>query len=443
MHNRDTYPTDHKDYDELLEFTYGNFNEIALETPLIDGTNISKRFCKLFPKVASSQIQQLRVSAEDKLMRVIGQNFANMIVTSDFHNELSRTETKEELTLISTKFHLMWDQGYDPDRIPSSHNVDFSQEFKKGYQKLVMPFTNKRIPYSLIEKTKQAFSEFKSRILVFSWAPHIIHPVKTFEYRLQKIAEDYYQDKLTDILTVYPVFSDGVGACMSEWNQVITIKWCDVIQDYIRAIEDSQYQRESELLNVLSEKAVSLEMFMSLSIETALILQNEAEQQYQQRLENKQQTKSSAEQYPPLILWRRGEKNLQSLWKILAENGYIEHKEFHQFLCNHFQLVDKVTDTVKVPLIQKIVWKSSTVNLLEMVEALERFNIISAHSFNRKTSTGRTGRIRNLIHSHFCRPNNKEISLAAIRQAAHRRIPEMKIDYGFNHTILKSIRSMQ
>ena len=51
MHNRDTYPTDHKDYDELLEFTYGNFNEIALETPLIDGTNISKRFCKLFPKV--------------------------------------------------------------------------------------------------------------------------------------------------------------------------------------------------------------------------------------------------------------------------------------------------------------------------------------------------------------------------------------------------------
>jgi hypothetical protein len=57
------------------------------------------------------------------------------------------------------------------------------------------------------------------------------------------------------------------------------------------AIEDSQYQRESELLNVLSEKAVSLEMFMSLSIETALILQNEAEQQYQQRLENKQQNK--------------------------------------------------------------------------------------------------------------------------------------------------------
>ncbi len=441
MRHRPTYPTDFNTYDDLLKDAYGDFNEIAIETPLIEGTIISKRLCKLFPKVASIQIQQLQVSAEDNLIKTLGQSFSEMIVPYEFHKELYKIATKEEMIPFSAKFHLILNRGYT-DITPYAPRETFSKSFLEGYQKLAMPFTYRPIHPSLIEEIKQAFSELENQILDFTGSSYQVHPADVFVYKLREIAEEYYRDKLADMLTVYPIFQDGKGACMSEWGQVMKIKWCEVIQGYIRTIEEPQYKRESELQNLLSEKAISLETFMTLDIETALALQDEAEQRYKQSLEEKQQTKTMAMKHAKLIPWMRGEENLQSLWKKLDDCEYIEHEEFQHFLSGHFQLVDKPTGNIQTAVTQKIIWKSTTVNLIAMIQALHHNNIISVKPFNKKTNTEIVGRIRNLIHSHFCRPNNKEITLDAIRQASHRMTPDMGIDYGFNTTVLKCIRSM-
>ena len=228
LRHRPTYPTDFNAYDDLLKDAYGDFHEIALETPLIEGTIISKRLCKLFPKVASIKIQQLQVSAEDNLIKSLGQSFSEMIVPYELHNKLYKTATKEDLIPISTKFHVILNRGYT-DRTPYAPRETFSKSFLEGYQKLAMPFTYRPIPPSLIEEIKQAFSELENQILGITGSPYQTHPADIFAYKLRKIAEEYYQDKLADMLTAYPTFSDGKGACMSEWSQVMTIKWCEII----------------------------------------------------------------------------------------------------------------------------------------------------------------------------------------------------------------------
>ena len=79
MHVKPIYPTDFKTYDDAVKMAYGEINTVDLNTPLIGRTLISKRYCSLFPRLASCQIQQLAVSAEDNLVKICGSNFTSMI----------------------------------------------------------------------------------------------------------------------------------------------------------------------------------------------------------------------------------------------------------------------------------------------------------------------------------------------------------------------------
>jgi hypothetical protein len=69
MHVKPMYPTDFKTYDEAVD----------LNTHLIEGTLISKRYCSLLPRLASSQVQQLAASTEDNPVKICGSNFTSMI----------------------------------------------------------------------------------------------------------------------------------------------------------------------------------------------------------------------------------------------------------------------------------------------------------------------------------------------------------------------------
>lgn len=48
MNKGPVYPTEYKNYDDLIEATYGNFDKIPIAKLLFDKTIISKRFCTLF-----------------------------------------------------------------------------------------------------------------------------------------------------------------------------------------------------------------------------------------------------------------------------------------------------------------------------------------------------------------------------------------------------------
>jgi len=442
MRDRPSYPIDFENYEELIKDAYGDFDAIDLETPLIKGTIISKRFCKLFPKEASIQVQKLMSAENDELIKVLGRNFADMIVPFELHQRLYKASTKEELSPISTTFFLTLERGYT-NRVPNAPpEMTFTEEFLKDYQKLAMPFTHKPIPSSLIEKIKQAYCEFESQILDYTDSSYQTHPADILVYKLQKIAEEYYWDRLAEILTVYPTFSPGRGADSSEWKHVLTIKWCEVILGHIQTIEYIQYQKEPHLLQVISQKAISLKDFLDLDIEVALALQEDADQGNYLSLEENLKSKSENSKYTKLIPWVRGEENLKSLWKMLDDHGYIEHIEFIKFQNSHFLLLDKPSERIQEVFTQKIIWKSSLKNLIMMIEKLNSSNIINAKPFNKKINTSKAGRIHNLIHSHFCRPDNKDITLMALRKT-EQRFPNFGVDYGFNSTVMKLIRSIQ
>jgi len=443
MDQRPAYPTDYTNYEDVVKAAYGDIDAIERNTPLIRNTLISKRFCSLFPVHASSQLQQIVVSTEERLVKALSKCFSEMILPMELHQELYRTTSKEDLTRITNGINSALDKGYD-DRHPYNQKFPVSKSFRKGYRKLLMPFTFEPIPSHLINAVKQALKKREFEFL--SPSPYQHSPVDLFVLDIQKSAEDYYQDRLNHMLSTYPVFPDGQEASLSIWGPVLAIKWYEIIQEYIRTVEESQYKREPLLLKVLSQKAISLEIFLALKIETALALQNEAEQAYMASLEAVKNDNAKAEdsKYTKLIPWRRGEENLHALWNILVENGCIEQGNYQKFIDGHFQISTSKNVTTRSIIITKIVWLTSLNNLLRLLEGLVNYNIINVLPFGKKTDTEIAGRINNLIQTHFANNDGSDFKLDAIRKAAQRmRNPKTKIDRSFNGIVLKEIRSIQ
>ncbi len=437
-----TYPTDFNNYDDLIKEAYGSFEAIASDEILIKDTIISKRFCSLFPSTASCQIQKILNTTEESLVRVLGQNFARMLLPVGIHQKLYTALSKEEITLVTTGIKAALDLGYwDQDSSMVSISTTITNTL--WCYKIWMPFTFAPVPPSIIKEVGLLLDELECQLEDFSGSQYKTHPADIFVFKVGEIAEKYFQGKLTSILSRYPVFSSEKGADFSEWGHVITIKWCDVILSHIKTISEYQFPKERYLIHLLSQKAISLEMFMTLDLETALVLQAESEQAFKENLKEKRTTEDTDSKYTNSIPWHRSGESLQTLLNLLSNHGYIEQGEFQSLLSSHFHLGDEHSRSNKKIPTQKIIWKSSLPNLLAMIETLTRFNIISVDTFKRKAGTEAPGCINNLIHEHFCKLDNKIITLDAIRKAAARRSPDSKIDTQFNKNILQSIRSIQ
>lgn len=438
------YPTEFQTYDAAIKEAYGDFALIDNNEKLVEGTLFTKRYFHLFPRLASAQIQQLTIAAEQKLLETLGKSFSDMVLPMQVHHKLYGITSREELSQITESICSALDQGYW-DQYPNDPPIPTSESWLKGYRKLLMPFSFEPIPSGLIDTVKHGVKEMENQILQLADSQYQSYTVDLFWLSIGENAEEYYRNRLPHLLSVYPVFPEGKAASVSEWGPVLAVKWYEVIQEYIRTIEESQYKKEPFLQQVLLQKAISLESFMALGVEkTALMLQTEAEQAYLKSIEEVK-AKGSKDRdagYTKLIPWLRGEKNLQALWSILTENGYIEHEESELHFMGHFYLVDKPSRDDRLAVIQKIAWTSSLNNLIRMVESLHTNNIISIKPFNKKANTKDAGKIHNLIYCHFCRPNSEEITLDSIRQAAHRMTPGSKVDIGFNSTVLKLIRSI-
>lgn len=443
MHAKPIYPTDFKTYEEAVKMVYGEIETVDINTPLIEGTLISKRYCSLFPRLASSQIQQLVAKAEESLGRACGENFKGMVLPLLVHQKLYRTTSKEELTKITDSIKSALDQGCW-DQYPNTPPFKISESWLKGYRKLLMPFTFKPIPSNLIDAVNKALNEMEDQILRFTEDQYQNHPADLFALSIMKIVEQYSQDNLASMLSTYPNFPKGKGASGSEWGPVLAIKWYAILQDHIRNIDESQYMKEQYLQQVLQQKAISVETFMTLDIEKALELQEEAELLHQQSLEKKPQTKKADPRSAKLIPWLRGEENLQALWEVLTEHEYVENTGFQDFLNGHFQLVDKHSKNNRTTLAPKIRWYSSLENLLRMIECLVEFNITSVVPFGKKADTQTAGKTYNLIENHFTNSEGIDFKLDAIRKAAQRKRGKKKgPPRTFNLTVLRTIRSMQ
>jgi len=437
------FPTDFKTYDDAVKMAYGEINTVDLNTPLIGGTLVSKRYCWLFPRLASSQVQQLAVSAEDNLVRICGSNFVSMIFPFPVQKKLYNASTKEEAIQVIESIRSALNQGFwdqDANGIPPS---DWSESWRMGYHKVLMPFTYEPMPCNLIDAVKKALKEMESQILKLTDNQYDIDPSDLFTINIIRIAEQHYQESMTHMLSTYPEFPEGKGANMFEWELVLAIKWYILMQEYIRSIDEIQYLKEPCIQQVLQHKALSIDAFMTLDIEKALELQNEAELLYRQSLEKKPQTKTLDSKYAKLVPWIRGEENFQALWKVLVELGYVENIGYQEIISSHFYLADKYSKNNRTTTSPKIRWYGSLENLIRMIESLAASNIISVAPFGKKSGTQTAGNINNLIESHFANSDGVDYKLDAIRKAAQRKKkPEAKIDKGFNGSVLKTIRSI-
>lgn len=307
-----------------------------------------------------------------------------------------------------------------------------------------MPFTFEPIPCNLIDAVKNALNEMENHFLNPTDNQHGVHPAEFFIIHINEIAEQHYQEDMTHMLSTYPRCPEGKGTNMFEWGLVLAIKWYTILQDHIRSIDESQYMKEQYLQQVLQLKAISVETFLTLDIEKALALQDEAELIYRESLEHKSQTKTVDAKHTKPIPWMLGEENLQALWKVLTEHEYVENSGFQDFLSGHFQLVDKHSKNNRTTFAPKIRWYSSLDNLLRMLESLVASNITSVVPFGKKAGTQTAGKIYNLIENHFANSDGIDFKLDAIRKAAQRkRNPNAKIDKSFNGSVLRTIRSMQ
>ncbi len=437
------YPTEFQTYDAAIKEAYGDFELIDDNEKLVEGTLFTKRYFQLFPRLASSQIQELTVSTQDLLINGLAWSFAEMIVVPELHKRLYKISSNEQLEAISASFHSVLDRGYTDEQLYSP-DMNFSDEFLEGYRRLLMPLTFEQLPEYLTNEIKQAFEEMKTKILITPDYYDQVPPADTFVQCIQKAAEEYYLDRGQYLLTKYPIFPTGKAIPYSVWIIILALKWYEVFQDYIRTIKESQYRKESELLLLLSEKGLSPKHFMGLNTETAIALQDESEQRYNKRLEERPQTKAEDSRYAKLIPWMRGEENLQALWKTLDELDYIEHEEFQYFFSGHFYITNTSSGEKRASFSQKIKWFSSLDNLLRMLESLVTYNIISVLPFGKRTDTEIAGRIYNLIQIHFANNDGIDFKMDAIRKAAQRkRRPDAKIDRDFNGNVLKKIRSIQ
>lgn len=444
MNVKQIYPTDFRTYADAVKMAYGEIEAIDINTPLIGGTPISKRYCRLFPRLASSQIQHLAVSAEDNLVKLCGSNFASMIFPLLVQTELCNAATKEEVIQVIHRLRFALDQGSWGQYTTGNPPADWSETWREGYCKILMPFTFEPIPNYLIDAVKDALNEMENQLLNPTDNQLGVQPAEFFIINIKEIAEQHYQEHLTRILAAYPKCPEGKGANMFEWGLVLAIKWFAILQDHISKIDETQYQREQYLQQVLQQKAISLETFMTLDIEKALELQNEAELSYMKSLGPKPQTKRVDAKHTKLIPWMRGEENFQALWKVLTEHVFVENMGYQEIFSSHFYLADKYSKNNRTTSAPKIRWYSSLDNLLRMLESLVASNIISAVPFGKKAGTQTRGKIYNLIENHFANSDGIDFKLDAIRKAAQRkRNPAAKIDKRFNGSVLRAIRSMQ
>jgi len=309
---------------------------------------------------------------------------------------------------------------------------------------MLMPFTFEPIPSYLIDEVKKALNEMENQFLNPTDNQHVVHPAEFFIIHIKEITEQHYHENITHMLSTYPKCPEGKGANMLEWELVLAIKWYELMQEYIRSIDEPHYVNELYLKQVLQQKAISIDTFMTLDIEKALALQDEAELIYRESLEHKSQTKTVDSKHTKPIPWMLGEENLQALWKVLTEHEYVGNTGFQEFLSGHFHLVDKHSKNNRTTLAPKIRWYSSLDNLLRMLESLVASNITSVVPFGKKAGTQTAGKIYNLIENHFANSDGIDFKLDAIRKAAQRkRNPKAKIDKSFNGSVLRTIRSMQ
>ncbi|MDD4220695.1 MAG: hypothetical protein PHR10_11020, partial [Sphaerochaetaceae bacterium] len=82
------YPTEFQTYDAAIKKAYGDFALIDNNDKLVEGTLFTKRYFQLFPRLASSQVQELSVSTQDLLIIGLARNFAEMVVTPTLHSKL-------------------------------------------------------------------------------------------------------------------------------------------------------------------------------------------------------------------------------------------------------------------------------------------------------------------------------------------------------------------
>ena len=200
--------------------------------------------------------------AEESLGRACGENFKGLVLPLLVQQKLYRTTSKEELTQITDNIKSPLDQGCW-DQYPNTPPFKISESWLKGYQKLLMPFTFKPIPSNLIDAVNKALNEMEDQILRFTEDQYQNHTADLFALSIMKIVEQYCQDNLASMLSTYPNFPEGKEASGSEWEPVLAIKWYTILQDHIRSIDESQYMKEQYLQQVLQQKAISVETFMT------------------------------------------------------------------------------------------------------------------------------------------------------------------------------------
>ena len=233
------YPTEFQTYDAAIKKAYGDFALIDNNEKLVEETLFTKRYFQLFPRLASSQVQELSVSTQDLLIIGLARSFAEMVVTPTLHSKLYKLSSNEELDIISTYLHSILDCGIT-DEQPNYPGVNFSKDFLEGYRKLLMPLTFEPLPEYLANEIKQAFEEMKTKILTTPDYYDQVPPADTFVQSIQKTAEEYYLDKGQYLLAEYPIIPTDKTIPYSVWTIILALKWYEVFQDYIRTIEESQ-----------------------------------------------------------------------------------------------------------------------------------------------------------------------------------------------------------
>ncbi len=444
MNKGPVYPTEYKNYDDLIEATYGNFDKIPIAKLLFDKTIISKRFCTLFPSTASRKIQKILVTMEERLSTTLGQSFLDTILPFTLHQELYNAKTPDEVRTVTDTIKLAldkgeWDQHPDPPQYKDTTIT--TDNFDRDYNRILMPFLNIPIPQTLIEKVKYELDRLESYKNNFTFSGEQTPPADLFAIKVSEIAKEYFTVFLNTILSTYPQFLDGGGAPSSAWRSVKKIKWYQKIQDYIQTIPENHYIVEPFLLQILSKQVISIEDFLNLKLDVALEYQTQAEQA------SEITPKVKAEAYPKhtstmkLIPWRRGEDYLQDFWKMLIDSGYIGPEVSYHFLSLHFKFINEQLITQEAYFIKKIVWNSSLTNLLMLIEKLNDYGIISVSPFKKRFGSSINAGISNLINEHFCTQKLSVITIDYIRQVRHRKKdPNSRVDTEFITTVLKNIR---
>jgi len=201
MHVKPIYPTDFKTYDDAVKSAYGTIDAINLNTPLIEGTLISKRYCNLFPRLASSQVQQLAASAEDNLIKICGSNFTSMIFPLLVQTKLYNAATKEEVIHVIDRFRFALDQGSWGQYTTGNPPAELSESWREGYCKMLMPFTFEPIPCNLVDAVKNVLNEMENQFLNPTDNQHGVHPAEFFIINIKEIAEQHYQENWAHMLS--------------------------------------------------------------------------------------------------------------------------------------------------------------------------------------------------------------------------------------------------